>query len=51
MDEIVSAYAQQAMKSVPRWLGMGLDIHVKNVQILTLAEHPRKFVRYRLRLR
>ncbi len=41
-DEIHSAYAQPAMKFVPRMLSM--DLHVKTVHILPLAEHARKFV-------
>ncbi len=38
-DEIHSAYAQPAMKFVPRMLSM--DLHVKTVHILTLDEHAR----------
>ncbi len=41
-DEIRSAYAQCAMKFVPRMLSMNL--HVKTVLILPLADHARKFV-------
>ncbi len=41
-DKIRSAYAQCAMKFVPRMLSM--DLHVKTVHILPLAEHARKFV-------
>ncbi len=41
-DEIRSAYAQCAMKFVSRMLSM--DLHVKTVHILSLAEHARKFV-------
>jgi hypothetical protein len=37
-----SAYAQFAVKFVPRMLSM--DVHVKTVLILPLAEHMRKFV-------
>ncbi len=28
-DEIVSTYARQAKKSIPRWLSMRLDVYVK----------------------
>ncbi len=41
-NEICSAYAQCAMKFVPRMLSM--DVHVKIVHILPLAEHAWKFV-------
>ncbi len=41
-DEICSAYAQCVMKFVQRILSM--DVHVKTVHILPLAEHARKFV-------
>ncbi len=41
-DEIHSAYAQPAIKFVPRMLSM--DLHVKTVHILPLAEIARKFV-------
>ncbi len=41
-DEIRSAYAQCAMKFVPRMLSM--ELHVKTVYILPLAEHARKFI-------
>ena len=39
-DKIRSAYAQCAMKFIPR----SMDLHVKTVQILPLAEHAWKFV-------
>jgi hypothetical protein len=48
-DEIRSAYAQCAMKFVPRMLSM--DVHVKTVLILPLAEHARKFVPRMLNVR
>ncbi len=41
-DEIGSAYAQHAMKFVPRMLSMYCTC--KTVHILQLAEHARKFV-------
>jgi hypothetical protein len=41
-DKIRSPYAQCAIKFVPRMLSM--DLHVKTVHILPLAEHTRKFV-------
>jgi hypothetical protein len=41
-NEKRSPYAQCAMKFVPRMLSM--DLHVKTVHILPLAEHTRKFV-------
>jgi hypothetical protein len=41
-DEIRSAYAQCVIKFVLRMLS--LDVHVKTVLILPLAEHARKFV-------
>jgi hypothetical protein len=41
-DEIRSAYAQCRIKFVPRMLSM--DLQVKTVHILPLAEHARKFV-------
>ncbi len=41
-DEIRSAYAQCAMKFVPRMLS--INLHVKTVHILPLAEHTRKFI-------
>ncbi len=44
-DEIRSEYAQHAMKSFPLMLSMRSDVHVKTVEICTLAEHTRKFFR------
>ena len=41
-DEICSAYAQCAIKFVPRMLS--IDCTCKTVHILPLAEHARKFV-------
>ncbi len=41
-DEISSPYAQSAIKFVPRMLSM--DCTYKNVHILPLTEHARKFV-------
>ncbi len=41
-DEIRSAYAQCAMKLVPRMLS--INLHVKTVHILPLAEHMWKFI-------
>ncbi len=41
-DEISSPYAQCAIKFVPRMLSM--DCTWKNVHILPLAEHARKFI-------
>ncbi len=41
-DETRSAYAQCAMKFVPRMLS--IILHVKTVHILPLAEHTRKFI-------
>ncbi len=41
-NEICSAYAQCAMKLVPHMLSM--DLHVKTVHILPLAEHAPKLV-------
>jgi hypothetical protein len=41
-DEIRSAYAQCAIKFVPRMLS--IDCTCKRVHILPLAEHARKFV-------
>ncbi len=41
-DEILSAYAQCATKLVQRMLS--INLHVKAVHILPLAEHARKFV-------
>jgi hypothetical protein len=41
-DEIHSAYAQCAIKYVLRMLSM--EVYVKTVHILLLAEHCRKFV-------
>jgi hypothetical protein len=41
-DETRSAYAQCAMKFVPCMLS--INLHVKTVHILPLAEHARKFV-------
>jgi hypothetical protein len=43
-DEIVSTYAQQAMKLFSSMLSMRLDVHVKTAEIWTLAEHTQKFV-------
>jgi hypothetical protein len=40
-DKIRSVYAQCTMKFVPRMLSM--DVHVKTVHILPLAEYARKF--------
>ncbi len=48
-DEICSAYAQGAIKFVPRMLSM--DVHVKTLHILPLAEHALKFVPRMLSLR
>ncbi len=48
-NEICSAYAQCAMKFIPRIHSM--DLHVKTVQILPLAEHARKFVPHMLSVR
>jgi hypothetical protein len=41
-DEISSVYAQCAMKFVLRMLS--INLHLKTVHILLLAEHARKFV-------
>ncbi len=41
-DEIRSAYAQCAMKFFPHMLS--INLHVKTVHILPLAEHTRKFI-------
>ncbi len=41
-DKIRSPYAQCAIKFIPRMLSM--DLHVKIVHILALAEQTRKFV-------
>ncbi len=38
-DEIVSAYAQCAVKLFQLLLSTHSDVHVKTVEILTLAEH------------
>ncbi len=51
MQWIPSAYAQLAMKSSPRMLSMLLDVHVQTVEIWTLAEHTRKFIRRMLSVR
>jgi hypothetical protein len=48
-DEIHSVYDQPAMKFVPRMLSM--DLHVKTVHILPLAEDVRKFVPHMLSVR
>jgi hypothetical protein len=48
-DEIASAYAQPAMKFVPRMLS--IILHVKTVHILLLAEHTRKFIPHMLSVR
>jgi hypothetical protein len=59
-DEIGSAYAQHAMKFVPRMLSVRLNsfrvcsawiVLVKTVHILPLAEHARKFVPRMLSMR
>jgi hypothetical protein len=42
-------YAQPAMKFVPHMLSM--DLHVKTVNILPVAEHARHFVHRMLSLR
>jgi hypothetical protein len=42
----MSSYAQGVMKSFPGMLSM--DLHVKTVNTLPLAEHARKFVWRRL---
>ena len=41
-DKIRSAYAQPEIKFVPRMFS--INLHVKTVHILPLAEHARKFV-------
>jgi hypothetical protein len=48
-DEIRSAYAQCEMKFVPCMLSM--DLHVKTVHILPLADHAQKFVPRMLSMR
>ncbi len=48
-NEIISAYAQPALKSFPRMLSM--DLHVKSVNTLPLAEHARKFFQRRFIVR
>jgi hypothetical protein len=48
-DEISSPYAQCMIKFVPRMISM--DCTCKNVHILPLAEHARKFVPSMLSMR
>jgi hypothetical protein len=48
-NEILSAYAQCAMKFVSNMLSM--DVHVKTVLLLPLAEHAGKFVPRMLNVR
>ncbi len=43
--------AQHAMKLFPRMLSIRLDVHVKTVEIWTLAEHTQKFVKCILSVR
>jgi hypothetical protein len=48
-NEICSAYAQCAKKFVPRMLS--INLHVKTVHILPLAEHTQKFISRMLSVR
>ncbi len=45
-DKIRSALTQSAIKFVPRWLSMRLDVHVETVKIWPLIENPWKFVAF-----